>query len=112
MRKILLAFSGAAIALTTAAAAASPPVTGFTCTKWKDGVCVSTHRVRGAPAPYATGYVFGPNYSYTAVSDIPQPVVSYYHLDPNGRYVFSNGYVYVVDPTTYAVTRVIDVEPR
>src|SRR4051794_9074029 len=58
MRKILLALSGAAIALTTAAAAA--PVTGFTCTKWRDGVCVSTHRVRGAPAPYATGYVFGP----------------------------------------------------
>ena len=110
MRKVLLALSGAAVALTTAAAAA--PVTGFTCTKWRDGVCVSTHRVRGAPAPYAVGYVFGPNYTYTAVSDIPQPVVSYYKLDPNGRYVYSNGYVYVVDPATYAVTRVIDLESR
>jgi hypothetical protein len=111
MRKILLGLSGAAVALTTAAIA-SPPVTGFTCTKWKDGVCVSTHRVRGAPAPFATGYVFGPNYSYTAISDIPQPVVSYYKLDPNGRYVYTNGYVYVVDPTTYAVTRVIDLEGK
>ena len=83
MRNVLLALSGAAIALTTAAAAS--PVTGFTCTKWRDGVCVSTHRVRGTPAPYATGYVFGPSYTYTPISDIPPPVVSYYHLDANGE---------------------------
>ena len=107
MRRVLLALSGAAVALTTTAAAA--PVTGFTCTKWRDGVCVSTHRVRGAPAPYATGYVFGPSYTYTSVSDLPQPVVTYYKLSPDNRYVYANGYVYVVDPTTYAVTRVIDV---
>jgi len=112
MRKTLFTLSGVAIAAATAAAAASPPVTGFTCTKWKDGVCVSTHRVRGAPAPYAVGYSFGPTYTYTTYSDLPQPVVSYYHLDPNGRYVYSNGYVYVVDPTTYAVTKVIDVMSR
>jgi len=109
MRKVLLALSSAAVALTTAAAAAAP-VTGFTCTKWRDGVCVSTHRVRGAPAPYATGYVFGPNYTYTTVSDIPQPVVTYYKLGPDYKYVYANGYVYVIDPTTYAVTRVIDLE--
>ena len=36
----------------------------------------------------------------------------YYHLDPNDRYVYSNGYIYVVDPTTYAVTRVIDTDRR
>ena len=109
MKTFLLALTGAALGLAAAPTYSKEPVTGFTCTKWKDGVCVATHRVRGAPAPYATGYVFGPNYTYTAVSDIPQPVVGYYHLDPNGRYVFSNGYVYVVDPTTYAVTKVIDV---
>ena len=108
MRKTLFALTGVAVAVATASTAAAP-VTGFTCTKWKDGICVSTHRVRGV-APYAMGYSFGPTYSYTPVSDIPQPVVSYYHLDPNGRYVYSNGYVYVVDPKTYAVTRVIDVE--
>jgi hypothetical protein len=110
MKTFLLALTGVALGLAAAPTYSKEPVTGFTCTKWKDGVCVATHRVRGAPAPYATGYVFGPNYTYTAVSDIPQPVVGYYHLDPNGRYVFSNGYVYVVDPTTYAVTKVIDVE--
>ena len=88
-------------------------MTGFTCTKWKNGVCVSTHRVRGNPAPYAVGYVFGPSYTY---SDLQRHsvsrCVSYYHLDPNGRYVYSNGYVYVVDPTNYAVTKVIDVMSR
>jgi len=91
MRKILFALSGAAIAM-----AAIPA-----------GVCVSTHRVKGTP-PYKIGYVFGPNYSYTTYGTLPGPVTSYYHLDSNGRYVYSNGYVYVVDPTTYAVTRVID----
>jgi hypothetical protein len=75
------------------------------------GICVSTHRVKGTP-PYATGYVFGPNYSYTTLSDIPQPVVSYYKLGPDMRYVYSNGYLYEVDPNTYAVTKVIDTYPH
>jgi hypothetical protein len=106
MRKILIALSGAAVALTAASAADAKPKT-YVCTKWDNGVCVSTHRVKGTP-PYKVGYVFGPNYSYTTYSTLPQPVVTYYHLDQNGRYVYSDGYVYVVDPTTYAVTRVID----
>ncbi len=110
MRKILFALSGAAMAMTAAAAAADPPVTGETCTKYKDGVCVSTHKVRGTPG-YKVGYVFGPNYTYTTVSDLPQPVVVQYKLGPDYRYVSSDGYVYVVDPSTYAVTRVIEV-PR
>jgi hypothetical protein len=80
----------------------------YVCTKWKDGVCLSTHRVKGTPPARAVGYVFGPNYSYTAVTDLPQPVVTYYKLEPNERYVYSDGYIYVVDPTTYAITRVID----
>jgi len=106
MRKILIALSGAAVALTAASTAQAKPKT-YVCTKWDNGVCLSTHRVKGT-APYATGYVFGRTYAYTPYSDLPQPVVTYYHLDANGRYVYSNGYVYVVDPTTYAVTRVID----
>ena len=108
MRKILLALTGAAVALTGAPSLAKAPKT-FVCTSWKDGICVGTHRVRGMPDPYKVGYVFGPDYAYTTYSNIPQPLVTYYHLDPSGRYVYSNGYVYVVDPTSYAVTRVIDV---
>jgi hypothetical protein len=104
MRKILLALSGAAVALTVAPLDAKT----YVCTKWKSGVCVSTHRVKGVD-PYKVGYVFGPTYGYTTVSGLPAPVVSYYNLNTDNRYVYSNGYVYVVDPTTYAVTRVLDV---
>ena len=108
MRKILLALSGAAVALAVTPAADAKT---YVCTKWKDGICVSTHRVKGT-APYKVGYVFGPDYSYTTYTTLPQPLVTYYHLDSNGRYVYSDGYVYVVDPTTYAVTRVIDMFSR
>ena len=40
---------------------------------------------------------------------LPHDYAVRYSLDPSGRYVYSNGYIYVVDPATYAVTRVIDV---
>jgi hypothetical protein len=105
MRTLFLALSGAALALTVAPADAKMKT--YVCTKWHDGVCISTHRVKGV-APYKVGYVFGPTYDYSAVSTIPAPVVTHYKLSPDNRYVYSNGYVYVVDPTTYAVTRVLD----
>ena len=110
MRKILLALSGAAVALATVPAIAKDKT--YVCTKWKDGICVSTHRVKGTPPGYQVGYVFGPDYAYTTYSAIPEPVVTYYKLEPNGRYVYSNGYVYVVDPVTHAITRVIDTISR
>jgi hypothetical protein len=103
MRSVLLALSGAALVLSTAPASAKT----YVCTKWDNGVCVSMHRVKGTP-PRAIGYVYGPNYGYTTLSDIPQPVVTYYKLGSDMRYVYSDGYLYEVDPTTYAVTKVID----
>jgi hypothetical protein len=106
MRKMLLMLSGVAVALTAAPAVAKEPKV-YTCTKWENGVCVSTHRVRGDP-PYKVGYVFDKTYTYTPISDVPQPVVTYYKLGPDERYVYVNGYVYVIDPATGAVTRVID----
>jgi hypothetical protein len=106
MKTMLLALMGAAVVMTTAPADAKKPK-AYVCTQWKDGVCVSTHRVRGTPA-LAVGHVFGPTYTYTPVTALPQPVVSYYNLGPSYRYVYSDGYVYVVDPATYAITRVID----
>lgn len=106
MRKILLALSGAAVALSAAAPVAAKPRT-YVCTKWDNGVCVSTHRVKGV-APYQVGYSFGQTYAYTPYSALPQPVVTYYKLGQDNRYVYSDGYVYVVDPATWSVTRVID----
>lgn len=108
--KMLFALGVAAASLTTAALA-DPPVTGTVCTKYEHGVCTSTHKVRGSPG-YKVGYVFGPKYSYTSVSDLPQPMVTQYKLNPDGRYVYSDGYLYVVDPSTYAVTQVITTTPQ
>ena len=107
MRKILLALSGAAMALTVSGAPLQAKDKTYVCTKWSDGVCVSTHRVKGV-APYKMGYVFGPTYGYSTYGTLPAPVVTHYNLNADNRYVYSNGYIYVVDPVTYAVTRVID----
>jgi hypothetical protein len=108
MKMVLLTLIGAAVAVS--AASAGPPST-YVCTKWKNGVCQSTHRVKGQP-PRAVGYVFGPDYSYTTVNALPEPVVSYYKLGPDYRYVYSDGYLYEVDPNTYAVVKVIDTYPH
>ena len=111
MRKILLALAGAALGVTAAPAPAETQKV-LVCDKWRDGVCVSTEKVKvkvkGTP-PLAVGHVFGPTYSYVTVNDLPQPVVTYHRLSPDHRYVYSDGYVYVVDPATYAVTRVLDI---
>lgn len=56
---------------------------------------------------YRVGYAFGPSYSYTEYNALPQPIVTRYHLRDNFRYVNNNGYVYVVNPRTYRVVRVI-----
>jgi hypothetical protein len=112
MRKVLLALSGVGVALTAVPPALQAQTLPQVCMKWKDGVCVSTHRVKGTPSPYSTGYVFGPTYGYTTYSGLPQPAVTYYKLGPDNRYVYSNGYIYVIDPTTYAVTRVVDTLSR
>ena len=106
MRNVLLALSAAALFLSAAPTVAGSPK-AFVCTKWDNGVCVSTHRVRGTP-PRDVGYVFGPKYTYTPVSDIPEPVVTYYKLGPDYRYVYNDGYLYEIDPNTYAVIKVVD----
>ena len=111
MKTLLLALAGAAVAVATAAPAGADKVKTLVCDKWRDGVCVSTEKVKvkGTPPAYAVGHVFGPTFSYVPVSDLPQPVVTYNRLGPDYRYVYADGYVYVVDPTTYAVTRVLDI---
>lgn len=111
MKNVLLALSGAALTMAAAPSLADSPK-AYVCTKWDNGICVSTHRVKGAPPARAVGYVFGPDYSYTAVTDIPQPVVTYYKLGPDYRYVYSDGYLYEVDPKSYAVVKVIDTYPH
>ena len=63
-------------------------------------------------AKIAVGTVFGPNYTYyVPYSSIPQTIVTQYHLSPDYRYVTADGYTYVIDPHTYAVTRIIVPTP-
>ena len=115
MLKPLLALAGAAVVMTassTPAEARHVRVSTTVCTKWRHGTCIRSRTVvRSARAMrhgrYRVGYRFGPDYSYSAYNTIPQTYVSRYSLSPNYRYVRSGNTVYVVDPTTYAVTRIL-----
>ena len=56
--------------------------------------------------------VFGPDYPYyLKQTDLPADTVREYGLDLRSRYVTtSNGYIFVIDPEGYEVTRVIEPE--
>lgn len=123
MTKVLLALGAAAVALTAAPALADRGHNhGYrhharACAKWRHGHCVrwanhgymiSMHR----HARYRTGYVFGPRYAYTTYSALPQRYVTRYDLNPDYRYVYRDNYIYVVNPRTYAIERIIDALTR
>jgi hypothetical protein len=105
MLKALLAVGAAAAALAVAAPAqARHHRTGaMTCARWHHHHCLAWR------SRYNVGYLFGPNYSYVTYRTLPGTVVTRYHLGPRFRYVNQNGYVYVVNPNTYRVVRVITV---
>lgn len=106
MKKALLALTGATVALTGLSAA--PAEARSVCVRYRHHVCVQRRIVRRMRA-YRVGYRFGPTYGYTAYSAIPQTYVRRYNLSPDYRYVYNpGGPVYVVDPTTYAITRVLN----
>ena len=111
MTKLLLALGAAAVAMTAAPADARHYSNVVKCTKHRHGKCVRWNRLTRNQArkeAYKVGYVFGPNYHYVPVAQLPQPIVTQYDLSPDYRYVYRDHYVYVVDPKTYAVTRIID----
>ena len=113
MTKALLALGVAAVALSATPADARRHYSNVVqCTRWHHHHCVHWQRLtRGAAMRhgYRVGYNFGPNYSYVDVGALPQPVVTRYHLGSRFRYVNRNGYVYVVNPNSYRVVRVITV---
>jgi hypothetical protein len=102
MNRAFLAIGAAAVALSAAPADARHYGRHVACTKMRHGRCVRAD-------VYRVGYAFGPSYGYTEYSALPQPIVTRYHLRENFRYVNRNGRVYVVNPTTYRVIRVITV---
>lgn len=119
MTKALLALGAAAAALSAAPADAQRGYghNARACAKWRHGQCVrwdnrgyrvsSMHHAR-----WNTGYRFGPSYSYTSYNSLPRTYVSRYSLRPNYRYVYRDNYIYVVNPRTYAVERVINALTR
>ena len=110
MTKLLLAMGVAAVALTATPSEARHYTNYTKCTKWRHGTCVASRQLTRAQAErrgLPVGHVFGPNYSYVDVGTLPQPIVTRYHLGSRFRYVNENGYVYVVNPRTYRVVRVI-----
>lgn len=120
MMKTILALGAAAVALTaTPALADRGHHNGWN--KHGARVCKSWHRHQctrwAGPgmrrhAMWNQGYHFGRNYSYTSYRAIPRVYVRRYDLNPRYRYVYRDNYIYQVDPTTYAVTRVIDALTR
>jgi len=125
MTKTLLALGAAAVALTATPALAdrhhgdrhdNGRHHGWNhqsrmCAKWRHGQCVrwSKHARR---AMWNTGYRFGPRYGYTSYRTLPRTYVQRYDLSPRYRYVYRDNYIYQVDPSTYAITRVIDALTR
>jgi hypothetical protein len=109
MTKAFLALGAAAVAISALPAEARHYSNTIACSGWRNGQCVAWNRLtRKQAAEVAVGTVFGPNYSYYApFNTIPQTVVTQYHLEPSYKYVTADGYTYVVDPHTYAVTQVI-----
>ena|SRR5207237_4494529 len=108
MTKALYTLAGAAVVLTGVPADARHYSNVLACSGWRNGTCVAWNRLTAKQArQIGVGYVFPQNYTYTEYSALPQPIVTQYHLSPDYRYISADGYVYVVDPHTYAVTRVI-----
>jgi hypothetical protein len=113
MTKAFLALGVAAVALTAAPSDARRHYTNMMkCQKYRHGQCVRWKRMTRAEARragYNVGYRFGPSYGYSSYNALPQPIIRQYNLRPNYRYVNQNGYVYVVNPNTYRVVRVINL---
>ena len=114
MTRTLLALGAASVAMVGLASASSADAQnrhhGRSCSKWRQPHCVSYGY--GRQAQWRTGYRFGPRYGYTSYQTLPRTYVQRYDLSPRYRYVYRDNYIYQVDPTSYAITRVIDALTR
>ena len=110
MTRTLLTIAAATAALSALPAGARQYSSVIKCSGWRGSECVAWNRLtKEQAAQIKTGFVFPKNYTYTQFSTIPQTVVTQYSLDPKADYVTADGYIWVVDPNTYAVTKVITV---
>ena len=108
MLRTFTALAIATVALAATPAAAREYSTVIRCSGYRDGQCVAWNRLTKEQArDIGVGFVFPKDYTYTQFGTLPQTVVTQYSLNPNARYVSTDGYIYVVDPNSYAVTKVI-----
>ena len=110
MKLAILTIAGVAVAISAVPAPARSYTKEAVCTKQVNGRCVAWRdltRRQAKRQAYRVGYAFGPSYAYTALTALPRPVVARYGLRNNFRYVSRDGFVYVVNPRTYRVVRVI-----
>ena len=123
MTKAFLALGAAAVALSATPAMADRNNNhnnrhhGRVCAKWRSGHCVrwDNHGYRVSKARHARwnkGYRFGPRYAYTSYRSLPRTYISRYNLSPDYRYVYRDDYIYVVNPRTYAIERIINALTR
>lgn len=111
MKTLFTLVSVAALATITAvpAVAANGP-TQLGCTQMQNGQCVAWKELTPDQARHVRMHdVFGPKYPYYMhLSDISDETVRQYDLDQRSLYIgTSNGYLFVIDPNGYWVTRVI-----
>jgi hypothetical protein len=104
MKNALLALAAVAVALPAVPADAQRG-RHAACAKWRHGHCVAWKSKNAAK--WRVGHRFGPRYAYTSFGRIPRTYVVRYDLSPRYRYVYADNYIYVVDPKTYAIERII-----
>lgn len=110
MMKSILGVGAVALALTALPAGARQYSSVIKCSGWRGNECVAWNRLTQEQArDINVGFVFPKNYTYTEFSTLPQTIVTQNQLDPHARYVATDGYVYVIDPNSYAVTKVITI---
>jgi hypothetical protein len=105
-----LAAATAAIAFAAAPAAAKDDPSKLGCTQMQNGQCTGWKELTDAQARHVRMHdIFGPNYPYyIKLSALPPDIVRQYDLEARSLYIgTSNGYLFVVDPNGYWVTRVI-----
>jgi hypothetical protein len=128
--KTLLALAAAAVAVTAAPADAkhwNKHNSRVVCAQWRHGQCVTArnyglnraqfmhqrNQARRQARLFAMGQRVPRSYGYwTPYAQIPRNYVTQYDLNPNYRYINRGGYIYVVDPQTYAVQRIISALTR
>ena len=108
-----VAIAASAIALAAVPAVAKQDPTRLGCTQVQNGKCSAWAELTPQQAKRVRmNDVFGPDYPYyQKQTDLPADTVREYGLDLRSRYITtSDGYIFVIDPEGFEVTRVIAPE--